>query len=72
LGRDVLSRLFMGTRISLLIAFIAALFDITIGVAYGLISGMLGGRVDNVMQRFLRDPFWNSQSGSYDSDASCF
>jgi oligopeptide transport system permease protein len=53
LGRDVLSRLFMGTRISLLIAFIAALFDITIGVAYGLISGMLGGRVDNVMQRFL-------------------
>jgi oligopeptide transport system permease protein len=53
LGRDVLSRLFMGTRISLLIAFIAALLDVTIGVAYGLISGLLGGRVDNVMQRFL-------------------
>lgn len=53
LGRDVLSRLFMGTRISLLIAFIAALFDITIGVVYGLISGLIGGRVDNVMQRFL-------------------
>ncbi|GCF95574.1 peptide ABC transporter permease [Enterococcus florum] len=53
LGRDVLSRLFMGTRISLLIAFIAALFDITIGVIYGLISGMIGGRVDNGMQRFL-------------------
>lgn len=33
LGRDVLSRLFMGTRISLLIAFIAALLDVTIGVA---------------------------------------
>lgn len=53
LGRDVLSRLFMGTRISLLIAFIAALLDVTIGVAYGLISGLLGGRVDNAMQRFL-------------------
>lgn len=53
LGRDVLSRLFMGTRISLLIAFIAALFDITLGVVYGLISGLIGGRVDNVMQRFL-------------------
>lgn len=53
LGRDVLSRLFMGTRISLLIAFIAALLDVTIGVAYGLVSGLLGGRVDNVMQRFL-------------------
>lgn len=53
LGRDVLSRLFMGTRISLLIAFIAALLDITIGVTYGLISGLLGGRVDTVMQRVL-------------------
>lgn len=45
LGRDVLSRLFMGTRISLLIAFIAAILDITIGVTYGLISGLVGGRV---------------------------
>lgn len=53
LGRDVLSRLFMGTRISLLIAFIAALLDVTIGVAYGLISGLLGGRIDNALQRFL-------------------
>ncbi|MFV0560130.1 MAG: ABC transporter permease [Enterococcus sp.] len=53
LGRDELSRLFMGTRISLLIAFIAALLDITIGVAYGMVSGLLGGRVDNVMQRIL-------------------
>lgn len=53
MGRDVLSRLFMGMRISLLIAFIAALLDVTIGVAYGLVSGLLGGRVDNVMQRFL-------------------
>ncbi|MGC3370944.1 ABC transporter permease subunit, partial [Enterococcus faecium] len=31
----------------------AALLDETIGVAYGLVSGLLGGRVDNVMQRFL-------------------
>lgn len=53
LGRDVLSRLFMGTRISLLIAFIAAILDISIGVTYGLISGLFGGRVDNVMQRIL-------------------
>lgn len=53
LGRDLLSRLFMGTRISLTIAFIAALFDITIGVVYGMISGLIGGRVDNLMQRFL-------------------
>lgn len=43
----------MGTRVSLLIAFIAALLDIVFGVTYGLISGLLGGRVDNIMQRFL-------------------
>ncbi|MDH6363552.1 oligopeptide transport system permease protein [Enterococcus sp. PF1-24] len=53
LGRDVLSRLFMGTRVSLIIAFVAALFDIVFGVTYGLISGLLGGRIDNIMQRFL-------------------
>ncbi len=53
LGRDLLSRLFMGTRISLLIALIAAFFDIFFGVTYGIISGMTGGRVDTVMQRIL-------------------
>lgn len=53
LGRDLLSRLFVGTRISLLIAFVAALLDILFGVTYGLISGLLGGRIDNIMQRFL-------------------
>ena len=53
LGRDELSRLLMGTRMSLIIAFAAALLDLTFGVIYGLISGMKGGRVDNVMQRIL-------------------
>jgi len=53
LGRDLLSRLFMGVRISLIIAFIAAALDIIFGVTYGIISGLLGGRVDNVMQRIL-------------------
>ncbi|MGX7420154.1 oligopeptide ABC transporter permease [Carnobacterium gallinarum] len=53
LGRDLLSRILAGTRVSLMIAFIAAFFDLTIGVSYGLISGMNGGRIDNVMQRIL-------------------
>lgn len=53
LGRDVFSRLLMGTRMSLLIALVAALLDITIGVIYGLVSGMKGGRVDTIMQRFI-------------------
>jgi len=53
LGRDLLSRVLYGTRVSLFIAFVAALLNLTIGVTYGLISGWLGGRVDNVMQRIL-------------------
>ena len=52
-GRDLLSRALYGTRISLIIAFVAAFLDLTIGIAYGLFSGMKGGRVDTVMQRFL-------------------
>lgn len=53
LGRDLLSRILHGTRVSLLIAFVAALFDLTIGVLYGLVSGWAGGKVDNAMQRLL-------------------
>lgn len=53
LGRDMLSRLLYGTRISLMIALFATLVDIVIGVPYGLISGWFGGRVDNVMQRII-------------------
>lgn len=53
LGRDLLSRLLMGTRMSLLIALVAALLDLTIGVVYGLVSGMKGGRVDTIMQRII-------------------
>lgn len=53
LGRDLMSRVLYGTRVSLFIAFMAALFNLTIGVVYGLISGWLGGKVDNIMQRIL-------------------
>lgn len=53
LGRDLLSRILYGTRVSLIIAFVAALLNLTIGVTYGLISGWVGGKVDNVMQRIL-------------------
>ena len=53
LGRDLLSRILYGTRVSLIIAFVAALFDLTIGVTYGLVSGWCGGKIDNFMQRVL-------------------
>ncbi len=52
-GRDLLSRTLYGTRISLTIAFIAAILDLTIGVFYGLTSALKGGQVDNFMQRIL-------------------
>ncbi|WP_077623058.1 oligopeptide ABC transporter permease [Sediminibacillus massiliensis] len=53
LGRDLFTRTWDGTRVSLLIAFVAAAIDMLIGVAYGGISGYYGGRVDNVMQRII-------------------
>lgn len=53
LGRDQFARIWAGTRVSLIIAVVAALCDLIIGVTYGLISGYVGGRVDNVMQRIL-------------------
>ncbi|GLB31787.1 peptide ABC transporter permease [Lacrimispora amygdalina] len=52
LGRDIFTRTFMGTRISLYIALVAVLVDMCFGMSYGLISGYFGGTVDNAMQRF--------------------
>lgn len=53
LGRDILSRLLHGSRISLTVAFFAPLLSLAIGVTYGSISGYLGGKVDNIMMRFV-------------------
>lgn len=52
-GRDQWTRVWRGTQISLLIAFIAAAIDFVIGIAYGGISAYFGGRVDNIMQRII-------------------
>ena len=52
LGRDVWTRVWEGTRISLVIALIAVVVGVLIGIVYGLVSGYFGGKVDIVMQRF--------------------
>jgi oligopeptide transport system permease protein len=53
LGRDIFTRTWIGTRISLYIALVAVLIDMLVGLSYGLISGYFGGAVDNAMQRFV-------------------
>ena len=53
LGRDVLSRLIYGTRISLLIGFIAVGVAVIIGAAVGAIAGYYGGWVDSVLMRLV-------------------
>jgi oligopeptide transport system permease protein len=53
LGRDIWTRLWNGTRISLLIAIIAVAIDLLIGMTIGLISGYFGGKVDFIIQRFV-------------------
>ena len=53
LGRDILARLMYGTRVSLMVAFVAVLVNLVIGIVYGGISGYAGGMVDNVMMRIV-------------------
>lgn len=51
LGRDLLSRLLYGTRLSLAVGFAAAIIAATIGAAIGIIAGFYGGRTDNIIMR---------------------
>ncbi len=53
LGRDLLSRLIYGARISLSVAFIGPFFSLLVGTLFGMISGYAGGQVDNLMMRFV-------------------
>lgn len=53
LGRDLLVRTLCGVRISLLISLMATAISLAIGVTWGSIAGYVGGRVDEVMMRFV-------------------
>jgi oligopeptide transport system permease protein len=52
-GRDLLTRILYGGRVSLLVGFVATAVALVIGVAYGAIAGYVGGKLDAVMMRFV-------------------
>lgn len=53
LGRDIMSRIIIGTRVSMSIGLVGVIVSLIIGVTLGGISGFLGGWVDNLIQRMI-------------------
>ena len=52
-GRDILSRLIVGVRVSLAVGLIAVVISLSIGIVLGLVAGYFGGRTDNVIMWFI-------------------
>ncbi|NTA83124.1 ABC transporter permease subunit [Agrobacterium tumefaciens] len=52
-GRDMLARVMLGGQISIAVGVLASLVSLGIGVLYGATAGYIGGRVDDVMMRFV-------------------
>ncbi len=75
LGRDVLSRLIYGTRISMSIGLVGVAISFVLGILLGGISGFYGGAIDNVIQRvieFIRSlptiPLWMGLAAALPTD----
>ena len=52
-GRDILARVLLGGRISLMVGIISTLVSLIIGITFGATAGYLGGKVDEVMMRIV-------------------
>lgn len=61
LGRDLFSRLWQGTRVSLILAFSVVAINLSVGLVIGAICGYYGGWVDLIIQR-IQDIIWNIPS----------
>ncbi len=57
-GRDILSRLIVGVRVSLSVGIITVLISLSIGIILGAIAGYFGGRVDNIVM-WLINVIWS-------------
>ena len=53
LGRDLFVRTMLGIRVTLMVAVVASLVSLAIGVTYGAVAGYLGGRTDAIMMRLV-------------------
>jgi oligopeptide transport system permease protein len=53
LGRDILSRTIYGARTSLAVALVGSTISMIIGTVYGVVAGYFGGRMDQIMMRFV-------------------
>lgn len=52
-GRDILSRLIVGIRVSLAVGLITVLISLSIGIILGAVAGYFGGRIDNIIMWFI-------------------
>jgi len=53
LGRDIFARTMQGTQISLMVGLVGTIVAVLVGVTFGATAGYIGGRIDNIMMRFV-------------------